>query len=53
MSEPRCVHLHCHSEYSSLDGGSRVSDMPAKLKELGMEAMALTDHGVMQGIPDF
>jgi len=47
------VHLHCHSEYSSLDGGSRVAKMPDKLKELGMNAMALTDHGVMQGISEF
>jgi DNA-directed DNA polymerase III PolC len=47
------VHLHNHSEYSSLDGGSKVADMAAKLKSLGMHAMALTDHGVMQGIPSF
>lgn len=46
-------HLHCHSEYSSLDGGSRVSNMPQKLADLGMTSMALTDHGVMQGLPDF
>jgi DNA polymerase-3 subunit alpha len=52
MSKGFC-HLHCHSEYSSLDGGSRVTNMPAKLEELGMSAMALTDHGVMQGLPDF
>lgn len=49
----RFVHLHCHSEYSSLDGGSKISAMPEKLKSLGMASMALTDHGVMQGIPDF
>jgi DNA polymerase-3 subunit alpha len=47
------VHLHCHSEYSALDGGSKVENMPAKLKELGMQSMALTDHGVMQGLPHF
>src|ERR1039458_4933999 len=47
------VHLHDHSEYSSLDGGSKVSDMVAKLESLGMKSMALTDHGVMQGIPVF
>lgn len=47
------VHLHCHSEYSSLDGGSRVKDMAKALKERGMLAMALTDHGVMQGLPEF
>jgi DNA polymerase-3 subunit alpha len=47
------VHLHNHSEFSSLDGGSQISKMPAKLKSLGMKAMALTDHGVMQGLPEF
>lgn len=47
------VHLHNHSEYSSLDGGSKVDDMVAKLESLGMKAMALTDHGNMQGIPSF
>lgn len=52
MSKKFC-HLHCHSEYSSLDGGSRVTNMPERLKDLGMEAMALTDHGVMQGLPEF
>lgn len=50
---PDFVHLHCHSEYSALDGGSRVSDMPEVLKELGMKHMALTDHGVMQGLSEF
>jgi DNA polymerase-3 subunit alpha len=49
----RACHLHCHSEYSSLDGGSVIKDMPAKLDELGMDALALTDHGVMQGLPEF
>ena len=47
------VHLHCHSEYSSLDGGSQVKNMAAALKARGMAAMALTDHGVMQGLPQF
>jgi len=47
------AHLHCHSEYSRLDGGSKIEDMPEVLKELGFEHMALTDHGVMQGLPFF
>ena len=41
------VHLHIHSEYSLLDGASRIKDLPVRAKELGMDAMALTDHGVM------
>jgi DNA-directed DNA polymerase III PolC len=47
------VHLHCHSEFSSLDGGSRIKDMPEALKKRGFNAMALTDHGVMQGLSEF
>ena len=41
------VHLHVHSEYSLLDGMSRIKDLPVRAKELGMKAIALTDHGVM------
>lgn len=47
------VHLHVHSEYSLLDGSSRVKKLPQKAKELGMNSIALTDHGVMFGIIDF
>ena len=47
------VHLHVHSEYSLLDGSSRVKKLPKKAKELGMNSIALTDHGVMFGIIDF
>ena len=43
------VHLHLHSEYSLLDGACRISDIPKRAKELGMNAVALTDHGVMYG----
>ena len=46
------VHLHNHSEYSMLDGATRVSDMVARAVELGMPAVALTDHGFMYGIPE-
>jgi len=47
------VHLHTHSEFSLLDGASRIKDLISKAKELGMPAMALTDHGVMYGIIHF
>ncbi|MCI9015882.1 MAG: DNA polymerase III subunit alpha [Clostridia bacterium] len=47
------VHLHVHSEYSLLDGANRIKDLPIRAKELGMNAIALTDHGVMYGIIDF
>ncbi len=43
------VHLHVHSEYSLLDGMCRIKDLPKRAKELGMKAIALTDHGVMFG----
>ena len=47
------VHLHIHSEFSLLDGANRIKDLPARAKELGMDAMAITDHGVMYGAIDF
>ncbi|MBP3707040.1 MAG: DNA polymerase III subunit alpha [Clostridia bacterium] len=47
------VHLHVHSEFSLLDGASRVKDLPVRAKELGMDAIAITDHGVMFGAIDF
>ena len=47
------VHLHVHSEYSLLDGMNRIKDLPVRAKELGMKAIALTDHGVMYGAVDF
>ncbi len=46
------VHLHNHSEYSMLDGATRISDMVKRAVELGMPAVALTDHGYMYGIPE-
>jgi DNA polymerase-3 subunit alpha len=63
----RFVHLHCHSEYSALDGGSQIqsvrldragkkekfSPFADRVKELGMEHISLTDHGIMQGLPSF
>ena len=47
------VHLHIHSEFSLLDGANRIKDLPVRAKELGMDAMAITDHGVMFGCIDF
>ncbi len=47
------VHLHIHSEFSLLDGAIRIKDLPVRAKELGMKAIAITDHGVMYGVIDF
>ncbi|KUK36541.1 MAG: DNA polymerase III subunit alpha [Thermacetogenium phaeum] len=47
------VHLHVHSEYSLLDGASRLRDLVERAAELEMPALALTDHGVMYGVIDF
>ena len=47
------VHLHLHSEFSLLDGANRIKDIPVIAKELGMDSIALTDHGVMFGVIDF
>ncbi len=47
------VHLHCHSNYSLLDGLSKIEDLVARTNELGMPALALTDHGVMYGAIEF
>ena len=47
------VHLHIHSEFSLLDGANRIKDLPVRAKELGMDSIAITDHGVMYGVIDF
>lgn len=47
------IHLHVHSEYSLLDASSRISELPIRAKELGMDAIALTDHGNMYGAIGF
>lgn len=47
------VHLHVHTEYSLLDGASRVSEVTKRAAELGMKALAITDHGAMYGIIEF
>ncbi len=47
------VHLHIHSEYSLLDGACRIKRLVNRVKELGQTAVAITDHGVMNGVVDF
>ena len=47
------THLHVHTEYSLLDGAARIKDVVARAKELGMDSLAITDHGVMYGVIDF
>ena len=47
------VHLHVHSEYSLLDGACRIDRMMDRVKELGQDSIAITDHGVMYGCIDF
>uniref|UniRef100_UPI000FDB6EAA DNA polymerase III subunit alpha n=1 Tax=Paenibacillus xylaniclasticus TaxID=588083 RepID=UPI000FDB6EAA len=49
----RFVHLHVHSEYSLLDGAARIRELAERAAELGMDALALTDHGVMYGAIPF
>ena len=47
------THLHVHTEYSLLDGSCKIRELVARAKELGMDSMAVTDHGVMYGVIDF
>ncbi len=47
------VHLHVHTEYSLLDGANRIKDLIKYTKDLGMDSIAITDHGVMYGVVDF
>ena len=47
------THLHVHTQYSLLDGSSKINEIVARAKELGMSALAITDHGVMYGVIDF
>ena len=47
------VHLHVHTEYSLLDGSNKIKEYVARVKELGMNSAAITDHGVMFGVIDF
>ena len=47
------AHLHVHTEYSLLDGSNKIKECVARVKELGMNSVAITDHGVMFGVIDF
>ncbi len=49
MGSPDFVHLHTHSEFSLLDGASRIKDLVGKAAEHNMPSLAITDHGVMYG----
>ncbi len=51
--KPRFAHLHLHTEYSLLDGANKISRLAGRLKELGMDSVAITDHGNMFGAIDF
>src|SRR5436309_5394573 len=53
MAEPSFVHLHVHTHYSLLDGACRVSDLVKRCKQLGMDSIAITDHGCMFGVIEF
>src|SRR4051812_33809682 len=47
------AHLHCHTHYSLLDGASRIPELVARVKALGMDAVAITDHGNLYGAIEF
>ncbi len=47
------THLHVHTEYSLLDGSNKINEYVARVKELGMDSAAITDHGVMYGVHRF
>lgn len=47
------VHLHVHTQYSLLDGSSKIPNLIKRVKELGMKSIAITDHGTMYGVVDF
>ncbi|OYV88781.1 MAG: DNA polymerase III subunit alpha, partial [Planctomycetia bacterium 21-64-5] len=53
MTQRSFVHLHCHSHFSLLDGASRIDDLVKQAKSLGMNALALTDHGNLYGALEF
>ena len=53
MAQSNFVHLHCHTEFSLLDGAARISKLVEKAADLNMPALAITDHGTMFGVIDF
>ena len=46
------THLHVHTQYSILDGSNKIKELVKQTKELGMDSIAITDHGVMYGVID-
>src|SRR5690554_6153321 len=50
---PEFCHLHCHTQYSLLDGAARIDSLISRSKEMGMPAVAITDHGNLYGVPEF
>jgi DNA polymerase-3 subunit alpha len=53
MEDLKFTHLHVHTEYSLLDGSSKIKELIHRVKEQGMDSIAITDHGVMFGVVDF
>ncbi|MBQ2752745.1 MAG: DNA polymerase III subunit alpha [Firmicutes bacterium] len=53
MAEIKFTHLHVHTEYSLLDGSAKIGELVSRVKELGMDSIAITDHGAMFGVMDF
>ncbi|MEA1925622.1 MAG: DNA polymerase III subunit alpha [Patescibacteria group bacterium] len=51
--KPNFTHLHVHTHYSLLDGLGKIDDLLDKVQDLGMDAIAITDHGTMYGVPEF
>ena len=47
------THLHVHTEYSLLDGSAKIKELVERVKELGMDSIAITDHGAMYGAIEF
>ena len=52
-ADSQFIHLHLHTEYSLLDGGNRIDKLIDRVKELGMPAVAITDHGNLFGALQF
>ena len=52
-SKQKFTHLHVHTHYSLLDGLGKIDDLLDRAKELGMDSLAITDHGTMYGVPEF
>ena len=53
MNKPAFAHLHTHTCYSLLDGVCKIPELIARVRELGMDSLAITDHGVMYGVMEF